>query len=191
VASGRSVERFASGANLGTLTDTAVPAAVTFAPGTHDAAVADPLGAGIVWFRDLTGASDSQVVAAPDDTIRSATAVAFSSDGHSLLVTSTAGRSVTELDLADGTRTAFPSRIVFVPRRTPVRQPRFGTRLPRTPLQPLLGFPAADRIAWASVTAVNKGLLAQVPSVEAGLSAFKAGVYWGWLWPGEGLDGIS
>ena len=54
LASGRSVELFASRANLGVLAGTAGPAAVTFAPGTHDAAVADPLGAGIVWFRDLT-----------------------------------------------------------------------------------------------------------------------------------------
>jgi len=63
--------------------------------------------AGIVWFRDLTGASESQGVAAPDDTIQSATAVAFSSDGHSLLVASPAGQTVTALDLADGTRTAI------------------------------------------------------------------------------------
>jgi hypothetical protein len=69
--------------------------------------VADPLGAGIVWFRDHTGASESQVVAAPDDTIESATAVAFSSDGHSLLVASPAGQTVTALDLADGTWTAI------------------------------------------------------------------------------------
>jgi WD40 repeat protein len=105
---GRSVELFASGAKLGVLTDTAGPAAVTFAPGTHDAAVADPLGAGIVWFRNLTGASESQVVAAPDDTIQSATAVAFSSDGRSLLVASPAGQTVTAFDLTDGTRTAIP-----------------------------------------------------------------------------------
>lgn len=105
---GTSVGLFASGANLGTLTDTAGPAAVTFAPGTHDAAVADPLGSGIVWFRDLTGASDSQVVAVPDDTIQSATAVAFSADGRSLLVASPAGQSVTRLDLAQGTRTTIP-----------------------------------------------------------------------------------
>jgi hypothetical protein len=108
VASGRSIELFASGANLGTLTDTAGPAAVTFAPGKHDAAVADPLGAGIVWFRDLTGVSDSQVVAVPDDTIQAATAVAFLADGHSLLVASPAGKSVIALNLADGTRTAIP-----------------------------------------------------------------------------------
>ena len=63
--------------------------------------------AGIVWFRDLTGASESQGVAAPDDTIQSATAVAFSSAGHSLLVASPAGQTVTALDLADGTRTAI------------------------------------------------------------------------------------
>ena len=49
LASGRSVERFASGANLGVVAGTAGPAAVTFPPGTHDAAVADPLGAG--WHR--------------------------------------------------------------------------------------------------------------------------------------------
>ena len=48
-ASGRSVELFASGANLGVVAGTAGPAAVTFPPGTHDAAVADPLGAG--WHR--------------------------------------------------------------------------------------------------------------------------------------------
>lgn len=46
------------------------------------------------------------MVTAPNDTIQSATAVA--SDGHSLLVASPAGQTVTALDLADGTRTAIP-----------------------------------------------------------------------------------
>jgi hypothetical protein len=112
------------------------------------------------------------VVAALDDTIQSATAVAFSSDGHSLVVASPAGQTVTALDLGDGTRTAIgcacaptdlapvrnlfrlnefggdplwlldtqhgPARNVFVPAAPePAPAPRFGTRLPRTPLRPL------------------------------------------------------
>ncbi len=108
LASGTSVVLFSSGGNLGKLTDVAGPAAVTFAPGSHDAAVADPMGAGIVWFHDLAGASTSQVVAAPDDTIQSASAVAFSADGQGLLLASPAGQSVTIFDLAGGARTAIP-----------------------------------------------------------------------------------
>lgn len=80
-----------------------------------------------------------------------------------------------------------PARIVFVPAGT---RP-LGTRLARTRPPAPPGDSRAGRIALASGTAVNKGLLAQVPPVEAGLSAFKADVYWDWSLPRERLEGIS
>ena len=177
--------------------------------------MANPLGAGIIWFRGLTGASESQVVAAPDDTIQSATAVAFSSAGHSLLVASPAGQTVTALGPrrrdADRHRVCLraygrgacgesvsPERIRWRPVVAPGHParpgadclrasragPRSGTSIwdPTGPHPPPVppGDSRADRIALASVTAVNKGRLAEVPPGEAGLRAFRAGVYWGW-----------
>lgn len=89
-----------------------------------------------------------------------------------------------------------PARIVFVPAAPepapePAAAPRFGTPTGPHPPPAPPGDSRAGRIALASGTAVNKGLLAQVPPVEAGLSAFKAGVDWGWSLPRERLEGIS
>lgn len=104
---GGSVQMFGSGAGPGKLTDTAGAALVAFAPGRLDAAVADPSGAGLVLFRNLTGSVDSQVLAAPDDTIRSGSAIAFSADGQRLLLASSAAQSVTAFDLTTGSRAAI------------------------------------------------------------------------------------
>lgn len=119
LASGNSVELFGGSGDLGKLTDAASAALVAFAPGRHDAAVVDPTGAGVVLFRNLAAASDSQVVAAPDDTIQSASALAFSADGSRLLLANSASQSVTAFDLTAGGRSAIacscsPSTLVRV-----------------------------------------------------------------------------
>jgi hypothetical protein len=101
------VRLFGSFADLGKLMDTAGPVLMAFAAGAHDAAVADPAGAGIMLFHDLTGAGDSQLLAALDDTIAASSALAFSSDGKSLLLASSTGQSVTTFDLAAGARNAI------------------------------------------------------------------------------------
>jgi WD40 repeat protein len=107
VSADNTVRLFGSFADLGKLTDTAGPVLMAFAAGGHDAAVADPAGAGIMLFHDLTGAGDSQLLAATDDTIAASSALAFSSDGKSLLLASSAGQSITTFDLAAGARNAI------------------------------------------------------------------------------------
>src|ERR1035437_4010643 len=79
-----------------------------FAPGGHDAAVADPAGAGVVLFRDIAGAATQSVLAPPGDSIAVPVGLAFSSDGRKLYVASSAARSVTVLDLTTGSRSAIP-----------------------------------------------------------------------------------
>lgn len=104
LASGNSVELFGGAADLGKLTDTAGLALVAFAPGGHDAAIADRAGAGLVLYRGLTGAMVSQPVAPSDQTIQSASALAFSTDGQRLLLANSPGQSVTTFDLSAGAR---------------------------------------------------------------------------------------
>jgi len=104
LSSGGSVTLFRSGASVGQLTQTAGSALLAFAPGRLDAAVADLSGAGLVLFRDLSGAAQPQILAAPDDSIRSGSALAFSADGQRLLLASSAGHSVTAFDLSGGGR---------------------------------------------------------------------------------------
>jgi DNA-binding beta-propeller fold protein YncE len=104
VSANQAVRLFGTFADLGKLMDTAGPAILAFASGGHDAAIADPAGAGVVLFSDLTGAGNSQVLAATDDTISASSALAFSVDGKSLLLASSAGQSVTAFDLAAGAR---------------------------------------------------------------------------------------
>jgi hypothetical protein len=104
VASGNSVELFGGAADLGKVADTAGPALAAFGPGSHDAAIVDRGGAGIVLYRGLTGTPGSQVLAATDDTIGAATAVAFSTDGGQVMLAS--GQSVTLFDAATGGRNA-------------------------------------------------------------------------------------
>lgn len=106
LASGNTVERFAGAADWGKVADTAGPALVAFAPGGHDAAVVDRAGAGIILYRDLTNVPAAQPLAASDDTISSASAVAFRADGRQLLLASASGQSVTLFDVAAGSRNA-------------------------------------------------------------------------------------
>ena len=90
------------------LMDAGDGALVAFAPGGHDAAVADPAGAGVVLFRDIAGAATQSVLAPPGDSIAVPVGLAFSSDGRKLYVASSAARSVTVLDLTTGSRSAIP-----------------------------------------------------------------------------------
>jgi DNA-binding beta-propeller fold protein YncE len=89
------------------LMDAGDGALAAFAAGSHDAAVADPGGAGVVLFRDVAGASTQSVLALPDDGIAAPVGLAFSPDGRKLYLASSAARSVTVLDLATGDRSAI------------------------------------------------------------------------------------
>jgi hypothetical protein len=89
------------------LMDAGEGALVAFASRSHDAAVSDPAGAGLVLFRDLTGAPRQTIVAAPDDTAASPVGLAFSADGRKLFLASAAARSVAVLDLQSGERGAI------------------------------------------------------------------------------------
>ncbi len=104
---GNSVELFNGAADQGKLLDTTGSALVAFAPGTHDAAVVDRSGAGILLFHNLGGSTDSVVLAAPDDTIQSSSAVAFSPDASRLLLANASGQSVSIFDLGAGTRSSI------------------------------------------------------------------------------------
>jgi hypothetical protein len=103
----QAVRFYSSFTDLGKLMDTSGAVLMAFAAGGHDAAIADPSGAGIVLFHDLAGSGDSRVLAAPDDAIAAASALAFSADGQRLLVASSAAQSVTTFDLAAGGRSAI------------------------------------------------------------------------------------
>jgi hypothetical protein len=107
VSAGKAVLLYGGSNALGKLMDTAGPAMLAFAPGGHDAALDDPAGAGVVLFHDLTGASSSQVLAAPDAIISASSALAFTADGKSLLLASSKGQSVTTIDIAAGSRNAI------------------------------------------------------------------------------------
>ena len=89
------------------LMDAGDGALAAFAPGGHDAAVADPAGAGVVLFRDVAGASTRSVLAVADDGIAAPVGLAFSPAGRKLYLASSAARSVTVLDLATGDRSAI------------------------------------------------------------------------------------
>jgi hypothetical protein len=89
------------------LMDAGDGALVAFARAGHDAAVADPGGAGVVLFRDVAGASTPSVLAPPDATPAAPVGLAFSPDGRKLYLASSAARSVTVLDLATGDHSAI------------------------------------------------------------------------------------
>ena len=89
------------------LMDVGDGALAAFAPGGHDAAVADSGGAGVVLFRDVAGASTQSLLAPPDDSLAAPVGLAFSPDGRKLYLASSAARSVTVLDLATGDRSAI------------------------------------------------------------------------------------
>lgn len=107
VASGNTIELYSGAADLGMVTSTAGPSLAAFAPSSHDAAIVDRAGAGIVLFRNLTGTVAPQPLAASDDTIRSASALAFSNDGQQLLLTTSGSQAVATFDLATGLRGAI------------------------------------------------------------------------------------
>ena len=69
-----------------------------FAARSHDAAVADPIRGALTVIRDVEGASVEQ----PLTGMRSARALAFSSDGSRLLLAIPAERSVAVVDIASG-----------------------------------------------------------------------------------------
>jgi hypothetical protein len=76
--------------------------AVTFLPGSHDAAVA---GSGVTLLKDVGGAATAQVLADSDPALNSL-GLAYSADGAKLYLASSQG--VAAFDLASGTRTAIP-----------------------------------------------------------------------------------
>jgi hypothetical protein len=106
LAAGGSIRLLGTSGENRSLMNTGAGALVAFAPGGHDAAVADPTGAGLVAFRDVTGAVERRLLAAPDDGIASPAGLAFSADGRRLFLASSAARSVVAFDLAAGKRAA-------------------------------------------------------------------------------------
>jgi hypothetical protein len=102
ISADKSVRLIGSFADLGDLMDTTRNALLAFAPGTHDAAITDPAGAGVVLYHDLTGADTSQVLAPVNPNISAASAAAFSADGKSLLLASASRQSITALDVSAG-----------------------------------------------------------------------------------------
>jgi hypothetical protein len=102
ISANQSVRLIGSFADLGDLMDTTHNALLAFAPGTHDAAITDPAGAGVVLYHDLTGADTSQVLAPVNANISAASATAFSADGKSLLLASASRQSITALDVSAG-----------------------------------------------------------------------------------------
>lgn len=80
-------------------------ALVAFAPGGHDAAVADARGAALLLIHDVAASAARQPLAVPDD-IRQSAALAFSADGSRLFLANPQAQSVTAIDVASGARTS-------------------------------------------------------------------------------------
>ncbi len=78
-------------------------AAVAFAPGTHDAAIA---AASVTLVKDVGGTAAQQLIAA-DGAGPSTVGAAFSADGSKLFVAAAAGQGVTAFDLTAGTSSAI------------------------------------------------------------------------------------
>lgn len=74
----------------------------TFAPGTHDAALAT--SDSLTIFTDLAGPATSRKLAP----VAAASSLAFAPDGRSLLIASATGHSVTAVQLETGESTALP-----------------------------------------------------------------------------------
>jgi hypothetical protein len=107
VSAANAVRLYGSFADMGKLMDTAGSALLAFAAGGHDAVAVDPAGSGVTLFHDLTASNASQALAPSDSTISAASAVAFSTDGKSLLLASSTGQTVTYFDLSAGARNAI------------------------------------------------------------------------------------
>jgi len=100
-----SVELFNANGGPRQLMETLSNPMVAFAPGSHDAAIADGR-AGVVWIHDVSGAANPQQVAAPATPMRRYSGIAFSSDGKQLLTAVASEGSVVSVDLATGTSTS-------------------------------------------------------------------------------------
>jgi hypothetical protein len=100
VAEGAGVQLFGSGGSRQVLSTRTT--AVTFLPGSHDAAVA---GSGVTLLKDVGGAATAQVLADADPSLNFV-GLAYSADGGRLYLASSQG--VAAFDLASGTRTAIP-----------------------------------------------------------------------------------
>jgi hypothetical protein len=90
--------RGASGESF-TVAQAGMDALVAFAPGGHDAAVADPASASLMVTRDVAGAAARNALAGQ----AAVSGIAFSEDGKRLLVASSEAKLVTVFDLAAGT----------------------------------------------------------------------------------------
>jgi hypothetical protein len=88
-----------AGENL-SLMPAAEDAAVAFAPGGHDAAIADPANAGIVLIRNVDGDAARRQFSAPDSNAAAAAGVSFSADGLKLYVASS--NRLASFDVASG-----------------------------------------------------------------------------------------
>jgi len=77
---------------------------VAFAPGSHDAAFADPAAQTVSMVSDASGAGTPQVVW-QDASVASLAGLAFSTDGRLLFLASGADPAVTIFDLAPATHT--------------------------------------------------------------------------------------
>lgn len=104
VSTRKAVDLFSANGGPRQLLGTGPYALVAFATGSHDAAVADINGAGLLLIHDVAGASNQQTLTAPGD-MRLVRAVAFSADGGRLLVASPAGQYVAVIDIASGSGT--------------------------------------------------------------------------------------
>ena len=101
VSAGSGVHLFGAGAAKQLLA--ARGAAVAFAPGTHDAAIA---AASVMLVKDVGGAATQQLIAA-DGPGPSTVGAAFSADSSKLFVAAAAGQGVTAFDLTAGTSSAI------------------------------------------------------------------------------------
>ena len=81
-------------------------APVAFAPGGHDAAVADGK-AGVVLFHDVSGQATQQQLAPSTAPVKRPTGVAFSSDGSHVFATAGPDGSVMSIEVASGTNTTI------------------------------------------------------------------------------------
>lgn len=88
------------------LTDASAGTLAAFAPGGHDAAVADPQS-GLALIHDVAGASVRQPLAATGTNIGRPVAIAFSPNAGKVFVASAAPRNVTAVDVATSVSTTL------------------------------------------------------------------------------------
>jgi hypothetical protein len=85
-------------------------AAVAFAPGAHDAAVA-ARGTGVVLIHDAANTAVEQTLAGDDAAFTQVTGMAFSGDGRRLYLASASSSSVIAFDAASGARTDLATSV--------------------------------------------------------------------------------